>query len=125
MSSEHADDIGIKGVLVTDNKGKCLLASGIADDARIRAIISDSAWLKDAVQKRFVPILLNTGQFVCLVSPYREGYVVLLSSPPADTVLQFVMRVDFAYNILNHILNDPYDAMTIVDKNAKMVYISP
>jgi transcriptional regulator with PAS, ATPase and Fis domain len=125
VSSEHADDIGLKGVLVTDTKGKCLLASGIADDARIRAIISDSAWLKDAVQKRFVPILLNTGQFVCLVSPYPEGYVVLLSSPPADTVLQFVMRVDFAYDILNHILNDPYDAMTIVDKNAKMAYISP
>jgi transcriptional regulator with PAS, ATPase and Fis domain len=125
VSSEHADDIGLKGVLVTDTKGKCLLASGIADDARIRAIISDSAWLKDAVQKRFVPILLNTGQFVCLVSPYPEGYVVLLSSPPADTVLQFVMRVDFAYDILNHILTDPYDAMTIVDKNAKMAYISP
>jgi transcriptional regulator with PAS, ATPase and Fis domain len=35
------------------------------------------------------------------------------------------MRVDFAYDILNHILNDPYDAMTIVDKNAKMAYISP
>ncbi|MDF1856444.1 sigma 54-interacting transcriptional regulator [Pseudooceanicola sp.] len=125
VSSENVDDIGIKGVLVADTKGKCLLASGMADDVRIRAIISDSAWLKDAAQRRFIPILLTTGQFVCLVSPYPDGYVVLLSSPPADTVLQFIMGVDFAYDILNHILNDPYDAMTIVDKNAKMAYISP
>jgi transcriptional regulator with PAS, ATPase and Fis domain len=125
VEPEHVENIGLKGVLITDTKGKCLLASGMADDLRIRAIISDSAWLKDAAQRRFVPILLNTGQFVCLVSPYSEGYVVLLSSPPTDTVLQFVMRVDFAYDILNHILNDPYDAMTIVDKNAKMAYISP
>ncbi|MFH1516855.1 MAG: hypothetical protein ABIH17_03135, partial [Pseudomonadota bacterium] len=125
MSSEHGEDIGLKGVLVTDIKGKCLLASGIAEDVRIRAIISDSAWLKEAAERRFVPILLNNGQFVSLVSPFPEGYVVLISSPPADTVLQFVMRVDFAFDILNHILNDPYDAMTIVDEDAKMAYISP
>lgn len=125
MRSEHRDDIGIKGVLVTNTEGKCLLASGLAEDVRVRAIISDFEWLKDAVQRRFMPILLNNGQFVCLVSPYSAGYVVLISSPSADAVLQFVMLVDFAYDILNHILNDPYDAMTIVDENAKMAYISP
>jgi transcriptional regulator with PAS, ATPase and Fis domain len=125
MSAESGEDTGIKGVLVTDNKGKCLLASGAAEDVRIRAIISDSEWLEDAAERRFVPILLNDARFVGFVSPYPAGYVVLISSPPADTVLQFVMRVDFAYDILNHILNDPYDAMTIVDANAKMAYISP
>lgn len=125
MDSDTAGGTGVKGVLIADHKGKCLLASGAAEDIRIRAVVADRDWLQDAAERRFVPVLLNDASFVCLVTPYPGGYIVLLSTPATDTVLQFVTRVDFAYDILNHILSDPYDAMTIVDANAKMAYISP
>jgi transcriptional regulator with PAS, ATPase and Fis domain len=40
-------------------------------------------------------------------------------------VLDFIGSVDFAFDIIEHMITDPHDAMTVVDANARLVYISP
>jgi transcriptional regulator with PAS, ATPase and Fis domain len=40
-------------------------------------------------------------------------------------VLEFIGSVDFAYDVIEHLLTDPFEAMTVVDKNKNIAYISP
>jgi transcriptional regulator with PAS, ATPase and Fis domain len=51
--------------------------------------------------------------------------MLVLSETPGDALLNFIGSVDFSWDILQHLLTDPFDAMTIVDDKAKIVYISP
>jgi len=57
--------------------------------------------------------------------PLRSGQLVVLSEAPTDAVFEFVAAVDFAWDILNHLLTDPFDAMTVVDAQARIAFISP
>ena len=116
---------GIVGVALADGNGKCLLQTGVAADTRIRALISHHEWIDDIRERRLVPVLLNDTRYLALGAPLDDGTLILFSTPPTDTVLEFVMAVDFAYDILNHILTDPYDAMAIVDAREKLAFISP
>ncbi|AJE49214.1 sigma-54 interaction domain-containing protein [Celeribacter indicus] len=125
MTKEHDEVIGLRGVVISDIRGKCLAAIGVAEDMRIRAIISTREWLEEAAARRVTPILLNDAKYIAFVSRVGETYLVLLSEPPTETVLQFVSNVEFAFDIIDHILTDPYDAMAIVDKKANVAFISP
>ena len=115
----------LRGLVVANHDGKCLLASGVADDARVRAIVADKTWLEDALERRFFPVLLNDSKYVALVTRHSDGYLVLLCEPQSDTVLQFIINVDFAFDIIEHLLTNPYEAMTIIDDKARLSFISP
>ena len=125
MTDRKPGTPGIKGLVLATPTGKYLAATGVGADRRIKAIVSNPEWLNDAAERRLVPILLNDAKYVALVTSVDDGRLILLSEPPADTVLDFVLNVDFAYDILNHILTDPYDAMAIINADEKMAYISP
>lgn len=116
---------GIKGIIFTDKMGNTLLATGEANDKRLKAMVSDSEWLETTAEKRMHPILLNDVKYIAIVTAMEDGYLILLSEPTSDTVLNFIVNVDFAYDIIHHILTDPYDAMAIVDSNEKLAFISP
>ncbi|CUH81335.1 hypothetical protein [Tropicibacter naphthalenivorans] len=116
---------GIKGILLTDDRGKVQAAMGQGEDRRVRTMAGNRAWLQEAAERRITPLLLNDAQFAALVTQVQGGYLVVLSEPPSDTVLDFILKVDFAYDILNHILSDPYDAMAVVDDQERLAYISP
>jgi PAS domain S-box-containing protein len=115
----------VKGVILLDSSGKPVATLGAGSDARIRSMVRDGEWLKDALEKRIKPILMNDVRYSALVTTVNEGTLVVLSEPASDTVFDFILGVDFAYDILNHILNDPYDAMAIVDHQEKLAFISP
>jgi transcriptional regulator with PAS, ATPase and Fis domain len=125
VEAAEVDALGIKGMLVINPKGRVLAALGLGDDPRLRAMISDPEWLAEARRKRTVPILLTDTQLIALISEVAGGDLVLLSEGPTDTVLNFVLNVDFAYDIIHHVLTDPYDAMAIVDAKEKVAFISP
>lgn len=116
---------GIKGILLTDENGQMHAFFGAGQDRRIRSMVGNKAWLADAAERRLVPLLLTDAQYAALVTEVPDGYLVVLSEPPSDTVLDFILKVDFAYDILNHILSDPYDAMAVVDAEERLNYISP
>lgn len=124
MNEEQAE-VGIHGLILTNMSGRCLATVGVGSDARIKNLVGNREWLAEAAGKRVTPILLNDAKYVALVTKIADACLVLLSVPPTDTVLDFVLGVDFAYDILNHIMSDPYDAMTVVDSNARLAFISP
>lgn len=125
MAEAGQTDPGIKGLLLVDAAGKCRAVLGAGEDSRVRAMVGNKEWLAEASVRRIKPILLNDAKYTALITKISDAYLVLLSEPPGDTVLDFILGVDFAYDILNHILRDPYDAMAVVDADEKLAYISP
>jgi transcriptional regulator with PAS, ATPase and Fis domain len=56
----------------------------------------------------------------------EDGCMVLVRpADAADTLLEFLAGVDFAPLILEHLLTSPYEAMTVVDAEARLAYLSP
>lgn len=88
-------------------------------------MVSNPEWLSDARVRRMLPVLLTDAKYVALVSPVDGGYLIALSEGVSDIVLDFVLGVDFAYDILNHILTDPYDAMAVADGSGQLAFMSP
>ncbi|MFG1347966.1 sigma 54-interacting transcriptional regulator [Xanthobacter autotrophicus DSM 431] len=43
----------------------------------------------------------------------------------ASTLVDFVLSVDIAFDILNHFLTNPYEGITVVDRDAVLRYVSP
>lgn len=125
MAEANVDAPGIKGLILTNEAGKSVAAIGVGTDQRIRNMVTNQEWLKEALERRIKPILLNDSKYMALVTKMPEGALVILSEPPSDTVLDFMLNVDFAYDIVNHILQDPYDAMAVVDAEERLAYISP
>ncbi len=125
MPKKTGVEFGIKGLILTDTKGKILTNFGVGTDPRIKALVGNSEWLDEAKERRMMPVLLNDAKYTSLVTPLEEGCLILLSIPPTDAVLNFVLTVDFAYDIIEHVLLDPYDAMAVIDAKEKLAYISP
>jgi PAS domain S-box-containing protein len=104
---------------------RVISAVGIGDDSRLKVLVTSAEWLEDALRRRMVPVLLNDAKYLAMVTEFEDGTLVLLSEAPSGTVLDFFLNVDFAYDIIDHILSDPYDAMAVIDATGKMAYISP
>ncbi len=118
-------DGGISGILVVEKSGRIAVSLGVGADPRIEALVSSPEWLEDAVQKRMFPITLRDSRLIAIVRQVGQGHLVILSENPTETVLNFILNVDFAYDIVDHILSDPYDGMAIIDKDAKVAFVSP
>ncbi len=115
----------ISGLVLIDERGRCLVSVGIGADPRIRAVVSDKKWLTEAEGRHIVPLLLTNAKLSAFIANVEGNRLVLLFEPPTDTVMNFLLNVDFAYDIIDHILTDPYDAMAIVDAHEKVAFISP
>ena len=118
-----ASDIG--GIIVTNESWQIVAALGAGADSRIEAIVTDPQWIEDALAKRIVPIMLTDRKLVAYTTKIGGGHLVLLSEGPTENVLRFFLNVDFAYDIIDHVLTDPYDAMVVIDAKEKLSYISP
>ena len=116
---------GIKGILVLDAHGRRLVALGVGAEAEVQALVDKPQWSEHAASKRFVPLLLRGRKLLALVTRVDDGYFVLLSEGPTDTVLRLLLSVDFAYDIIDHVLTDPYDAMVVVNDKAQLAFLSP
>jgi len=116
-----------RGVLVLGTDGKSLVSAGIAAQQEIASRIV-SAWHE--ARKR-------GHRMFTVESPDRDGIVVVaLPTPDAtvlvalrragrDTLFEFVGSVDFARDILSHFLTNPFEALTVVDREGTMRYMSP
>jgi transcriptional regulator with PAS, ATPase and Fis domain len=125
MMSESKTNLGVRGLVVINPAGRVAAALGVGEDSRIKALVTEAEWRAEARKRRIVPVLLVDTSLLALVEEIDQGLLVLLSEPPADTVLDFILHVDFAYDIIQHILTDPYDAMAIVDGKERLAFISP
>jgi transcriptional regulator with PAS, ATPase and Fis domain len=116
---------GIHGLVVTNESGQVVAALGAGADSRIEALVTDPGWLEIALVKRMISIQLEDRKFVAYIAKISGGHLVVLSVGPTETVLRFFLNVDFAYDIIDHVLTDPYDAMVVMDAKEKLAFISP
>lgn len=115
----------IVGVAAVDRGGMVSHATGGFSDRRIASMIRDHEWLAAAADRRLTTVTLTDASYTALTTQHEDGYLILLFAAPGDTVAQFLMSVDFAWDILEHILTDPYDAMVVVDASERVNFISP
>jgi transcriptional regulator with PAS, ATPase and Fis domain len=115
----------IEGVLIADTGGKIAFSTGIGSDPRVRSLAADKAWIKEARERRLQSLTIDRRSLAVLVVPLADGDLLVFSRPPSNVVLDFIGSVDFAYDILEHLLISPFDAMTVVDAKARVVYMSP
>ncbi|MET1045478.1 MAG: sigma 54-interacting transcriptional regulator [Hyphomicrobium sp.] len=119
------DSATVAGVLLIDANGRPLSSIGVGSDPRLSSLAADDVWMKEARERRITTLNLDRKVYVVLVTPTGPGEMIVLSETPGDALLNFIGSVDFSWDILQHLLTDPFDAMTIVDDKAKIVFISP
>lgn len=117
----------LRGVLVLDPGGKHLAATGIAVQPGLANSIQ-AAWLDARRRKRqlftvegpggapIIVVALPAADATVLVAMEREG---------RDALFEFVGAVDFAGDILAHFLTNPFEALTVVDREGLVRYMSP
>ncbi len=115
----------VEGVLVTDAVGRAAFATGIGRDPRVQSLAGDKPWIEEARSRRLQPLTLDRRGYAVLTVPLSEGDLIIFGRPPGNAVLDFLGSVGFAYDILEHVLTDPFDALTVVDADGFVRYISP
>jgi transcriptional regulator with PAS, ATPase and Fis domain len=119
------ENSSIAGIVVIDGQCKLIASVGLGNDPRIRSLIADPQWMKELHQRRLSALNLDRTNYAVLLAPLRDGHLIVLCDGAGDTVLNFIGSVDFAWDIFRYLLTDPFDAMTVVDKDARVVHISP
>ena len=117
----------LRGVMVVGVDGKQLVTTGIAEQRELATSIV-SGWHEARRQQRrlfsvegpdgdpVIVVVLPASDATVLVAMQREG---------RDPLFEFSGSVDFAGDILAHFLTNPFEALTVVDKEGILRYISP
>ncbi len=113
-----------EGIVILDRAGAILHAAGIGSDERVRAIVADPERLRELREHRLIALNLDGRRLAIVAMPFDGGLITILSEVP-DSVFDFIGAVDFAYDIIHHMIRDPFDAMTVVDAEARVAFISP
>lgn len=116
---------GIHGLALIDPSGKLAFHSGAASDPRVRAMLSDAGWLKEAEARKLGIIRLVDASHIVLVVSSQKTRIAIMLGEAGETSLQFFLNVEFANDIIEHLLTDPFDAMAVIDAKERLVFVSP
>jgi transcriptional regulator with PAS, ATPase and Fis domain len=115
----------LRGVVLVDTSGRISFTIGIGGDQRICALAQDKVWLNEARSKRLQPLILDHIDYALLIVPFEQGDLMLISEAPGQAVMDFIGSVDFAYDLIEQLLVSPFEAMTVIDKQKRLAYLSP
>ena len=117
----------LRGVLILAADGKELAASGIAAQRELATRIV-SSW-RDArrrEQRVFAVEGPDGSAVVVVVLPTPDATVlVAMQQEGRDALFELVASVDFAGDILAHFITSPFEAITVVDREGILRYMSP
>ncbi|WP_343656453.1 sigma 54-interacting transcriptional regulator [Cupriavidus sp.] len=120
-------DSAFLGVLVCQGDGRPVTAFGVcadpavADAARVARANADPA-----SGRRLFPLAVGQARYIGLSLEDADRHLILLHRADAQaTLFDFLGTVPFADAILDHFLNDPYQAITVVDHAGLVRFISP
>jgi transcriptional regulator with PAS, ATPase and Fis domain len=117
---------GVAGLVLVDDFGDISFAVGLGKDPRITNLVSHREWRATASKQRLVTIDLDDKSNVVLIwLPVENHNLGVLVDQVAEPVFEFLTEVDFSWDIINHLITDPFNAMTVVDRHARIVYLSP
>ncbi len=115
----------IAGATLLGKEGQLAFSTGLGSDPRLKALVADRAWIGELRRRRLMTLNLDRNIYAVLLAPTTDGELLVISHAPGDAVLHFVGSVNFAWDIIQYLLTDPHDAMTIVDHDARLAFISP
>jgi transcriptional regulator with PAS, ATPase and Fis domain len=115
----------ISGIVVADNQGRVVFAAGAGKDERIVSLVGEQDWRADAIRRRLTSIQIDKQKLVMIWMPVDDFDVAIIVKNISNSVFEFTATVDFAWDIIEHLITDPFNAMTVVDNDAKVVFISP
>lgn len=124
-AAETGADRSNMGIVCTDADGKVLHAAGIGKETAILALVRDPEWVRSISETRLASLKLNGRKLVLLWCELAEGALLAIREAGGDTVFEFVAAVDFAYDIFDYLLSNPFDGMTVVDARGIVRFISP
>lgn len=77
-------------------------------------------------ESRLSALEIDGSNFVVLTVPLQDSTLVLVRPDVGEGALvEFLLAVDCAFDILDHFLTNPYEGVTVVDSNSILRYISP
>ena len=117
----------MRGVVVLDASGELRFASGIGSDSRLLRDLS-KRWAARAL--RPIPACfalehLDEPLSVLHVATPEAACFLVSRHDEADPLFKFVASVDFAGDILRHLITNPYGAINVVDAQGTLRYMSP
>ena len=117
----------LRGVLVLGPSGKQIAANGIALEPELASRILRGWHEARRHQRRLFPIEGPQREPVIVVALRASNATVLVAMQrdSRDALFEFVGTVDFAGDILAHFLTNPFEALTVVDRDATVRYIGP
>ncbi|MBX9840811.1 MAG: sigma 54-interacting transcriptional regulator [Xanthobacteraceae bacterium] len=119
------DATSVAGLIVTDADGRIAYSAGAGTDPHIVTLVGDKMWRTEAVNRRLMPLATARQKFLICWVKVKEQYVGVIVDNVTDTVFEFTAVIDFAWDIINHLLSDPFSAMTVVDAEARIAFLSP
>ena len=124
---KHASPTALRGVLILGADEKELAAGGIAARRELATRIV-SGW-RDAQRRdqRVFPVEGPDGSAVVVVAlPTPDATaLVAMQQEGRDSLFELVSSVDFAGDILAHFVTSPFEAITVVDREGILRYMSP
>lgn len=97
---------------------------GPLSDPRLGAMVLDRRWLSDLKRRRTSTLTLDDATYAVLCMPTEAGDLLVFSDGVPDPVLQFLGSVDFAYEVFDYLVSEPSNAMTVIDRDGQLVYMS-
>ena len=116
----------VRSMLLVDGTGSIQFATGVFRDRSAQSAVIQK-WKREGTQEHQILTLRAGGkELIVLCVPAEDGTLfVNETSNVGNPLFEFVASVPFAGDILEHLLTDPYDAMTVVDTDGIVRYISP
>ena len=95
-------------------------ASGLAD-----AVAAELA--RQGAEKRMFALAQGEESHVVVTGATTDGLraAIVHREDKSSTLVDFVLSVDIAFDILNHFLTNPYEGITVVDRQSVLRYLSP
>ncbi len=117
----------VRGFFVVDADRTVRWASGIAQDPALQDLLIGQL---RSFAGRSLPAIMTLGNteqpLLVMVYESREATLLIVQrSDQGDALLEFAGSVPFAADILRHFVTNPYEAMTVVDSEGVIRYISP
>lgn len=120
IDGAYEDDFGI----LVRSRAKVVAALGSVAEAATQTALIEAISCADS--RTLFPVLLPTGPALGVLLSWKDIEVAFVRPANVDaTLVDFVVSVPFAFEILEQILNDPYRALTVADHTASMLYVSP
>lgn len=113
-------------IVVLDDKGEIAFVSDGARRGGLAEAIQRHV-LVGASGRRISTLVHDEMSYLVVLSPLKAGmtFAIVHQEDKTSTLIDFIASVDFSFDILSHFLTNPYEGITVVDRNAMLRYISP